>query len=114
EIDINKEKTKMVKFRILLIDILVKDAIDTFLTNLGSIQKGKFKDELVSKKNNSLLSLLKDLNWKLVIKQREVQAVELAGESVITGLLSHFVESFINYKDDKSVSANKAEKLFGQ
>lgn len=126
----NCEKTKMVKFRILLIDILVRTSIESFLLNLDKIESGVFDQELLCKENNPLIKLLSKLNWELVITKREVQALELTGESVIEGLLDHFTKAFVlpelsineeykssvkslNDRDLKDLKI-RADKLFGQ
>ncbi|MFW5887024.1 MAG: hypothetical protein ACOCUL_04635 [Bacteroidota bacterium] len=83
------------------------------LNNIEKIEKGHFNNELISEKDNALVDTLKKFTIDNIFQQREVQNLELTGESVIRGLLDHFVLDFINYKNEDSPCKKKAEKLFG-
>ena len=117
----NIERTKIVNLRILLIEELVNDTCNKFFQNLDAICKGNYTEELLSKENNSIIDVLRQFNRKMVYDQREIHTLELTGETVIKGLLTHFVDTFIKFDklDENKWSKKyiqayefKADKLF--
>ena len=112
EIQVNRERTKIVKLRIYLIKLLVEEATKIFLNNLDDIEKGNYKEELLPD-TNPIIKILKDFTINNIFKRRQVQSMELTGESILKGLLDHFVPAFINCKCKDDYKKKKPEKLFG-
>lgn len=126
----NYENTRMVQLRVYLIKELVIKACSTFLENLSKIVDGNYFNELIKapkmnvKKDDSknsvkkdvkkrdLVKLLSDFCFEKIFKVREIQSLELAGESIINGLLEEFVSNFINYRKKTDKVAKRSERLF--
>lgn len=108
---LNVKRTQIVSFRIFYIQVLVNEAINTFLNNIGPIFKGDFKKELIYIDKYGIADVLDSFKKKYIFTQREIQSLELTGENVLKGLLKHFVDDFINYREKDSRSAHRSEKL---
>lgn len=118
----NKEQTKIVNFRIFLIQYLVEKTVKTFIDNYKSIIDGDYNEELIfdikddikneGNFNYSIAKTLKEFTTINIFSNREIQKLELTGESVIRGLLDQFVESFLYYDSEDSKHKARARKLF--
>jgi len=119
--DMNKEQTKMVNLRISLIQHLVEKAVKTFITNYEPIMEGIYSEELIFDVNDeintddenkySIGKALQEFTNKYIFSNREIQKLELTGETVIRGLLDHFVDSFLCYNCENSKHKARARKL---
>jgi dGTPase len=115
----NAEQTQIVNFRIYLIQHLVEKAVKNFIDNYDSIMNGSYIAELifddkdgVNQHHLPLAKVLQKFTVENIFSKREIQKLELTGESVIRGLLDHFVDSFINYKKEGDKYEKRAKKLF--
>src|SRR5690606_1019050 len=79
--------TKMVKFRIFLIQYLVDLAVANFLKNIDIICDGEYEGELIKNDSYEVANELENFCLHFVFPKREVTSLELTGHSVITGLL---------------------------
>jgi len=84
--------TKMVNFRIYLIDRLVKLAVENFLINLPYISKGEYNKELIKDDEKGLEKLLTNFCLTKIFPNQEITSLELTGHSVLTGLLDYYIE----------------------
>lgn len=110
---INEERTKIVSLRIALIQKLVETALKSFIENYDKILSGNYYDELIFEKcQGSLGRILQDFARRRIFAVREVQRLELTGETILRGLLNHFVDDFINYDEKESKNSIKTEKLY--
>lgn len=85
-----KDKRRLIlDFRVKLIDFLAKLAIDVFVRNLEAIDKGDYSFELLKddKIDIDVFGALSEFAQRKIITRRDVQELELTGNSVINGLL---------------------------
>lgn len=110
---VNKEVTTMVTFRVLVIQELVKIATSEFINNIEEIESGKFSGELVELDKKGLGPTLRNFCYEKIFNSRELRQIELSSESIIKGLLKHFVSPIIEFdkKPDKP-GFTKAEMLY--
>ena len=76
-----------VDFRDKLIDYLVDQVCSAFESNLEAIDNGSFGEELLHVDSFRVSKALSDFAWRYIITNREVQKIEMTGNSVISGLL---------------------------
>ena len=118
----NEDQTRIVHFRIFLIRHLVEKAVRTFIENYESILDGNYFKELIFDEENDqekdasnkypIVQVLKNFTIDKIFAVREIQKLELTGETVIRGLLDQFVESFLLYNSKSSKHKARATKLF--
>ncbi len=94
-----QEITKMVKFRIYLIQRLVDLAVSNFTNKIDAIEDGRYNNELIFDDPNNLADKLKTFCLECVFPNREITSLELTGHSVITGLLDYYLKFLLH--DDK-------------
>lgn len=108
----NEKNARIVNFRIFLIQVLVKNAIITFERNLDKILEGEYNEELLFDKELSPLAIaLQKFQSDNIFCKRDIEKLELTGESVIKGLLNHFVPDLILYKEKGGENSSRAKKL---
>lgn len=91
--------TKMVNFRIQIIQTLVLLAIDNFENNLDKIEKGEYNNELIfDDPDNQLAEKLRRICKENIFSYRDINSLELTGDSVIRGLLDYYIR-FVFHKD---------------
>lgn len=89
------EKRRMCDFRVAIIRHLVNLAIRNFKNNLEGIDNGTYTKELIE--DNDLISMaLKDFAANNIYPQREIEQIELTGNSVIRGLLDILLDCAFN------------------
>ena len=89
------EKRRMCDFRVAIIRHLVNLAIRNFKNNLEGIDKGTYTKELIE--DNDLISkALQDFAANNIYPQREIEQIELTGNSVIRGLLDILLDCAFN------------------
>lgn len=103
--------TLMVNFRIYLIQQLVQLAIDNFLENYDRIVAGNYNKELIYDDPNKLAENLQQFCIKNIFPSRDITSLELTGHSVLSGLLSYYLE-FI-FSDNKHYR-KRAQGLISQ
>ena len=83
-----KDKRRLIlDFRVKMIEYLTKLAIYNFINNLEDIDKGKYNKELLKDDVYNVFSALSEFAKHKIICRRDIQEVELTGNSVINGLL---------------------------
>jgi len=92
--------TKIVNFRIQIIQALVLLASDNFIKNIEYIENGTYNKELIFDDDFNLAQDLKDFCYEKIFKFREINSLEITGHSVIKGLLDYYI-GFIYHKDKK-------------
>ena len=108
--DINIETTKMVNFRIYLIQHLVAKTVKVFEKNYKSILSGEYYSELIfDDKEGNIAEVLQQFQIENIFCKREIEKLELTGESVIKGLFNHFVNDLLKFKVRKG--NERAKKL---
>lgn len=78
----------IVDLRVSLINYLVKVTLRSFKANLERIDNGEYNNELLKEDEYDVSKALGDFAFKKLISRREVQELELTGNSVINGLLN--------------------------
>jgi dGTPase len=75
-----------------LINQLVKNTSEKFISNLNALIDGKHDQELINKgsESHSVLKILKDFTSLHIFTSAEAESIELAGYSIIKGLLNSF------------------------
>ena len=105
------ETNKVVSFRIALISILIELSIRNFITNHDKICTGEYNKELLQDDSNGLVKKLSDFCDEHLFPQREIQSLELTGDSVIKGLLTLYTNYIFN---DNKQYMNKAIGLISK
>lgn len=83
-----KDKRRLIlDFRVAMIGYLTKLAIDNFENNLEAIDKGEYLNELLKDDDLDVFGALSDFAQRKIIARRDIQELELTGNSVINGLL---------------------------
>jgi dGTPase len=86
------DTTKIINFRIQIIQKLVLLAVDNFIENLDEIEKGNYNKELIFDDPNKLAETLEGICVDKVFKYREINSLEITGHSVIKGLLEYYIK----------------------
>jgi dGTPase len=89
-----EESDRMEVIRALAIGEAINGAVAAFSTNYEGIMRGSFDDDLIAHtKVYEGFETIKALQEKLVYRSDRVLKIEIAGFSVISGLLDHFVKA---------------------
>ncbi|MDT3387161.1 MAG: hypothetical protein LIR46_05280, partial [Bacteroidota bacterium] len=91
------DKKKVVQLRSELMGALVEECFDNFKKHFDEIDRGDYKEELIFEKNG-LGQLLQDFSRAKVYSHREIEALELTGSAVITGLLDYYVKYLFHHE----------------
>lgn len=91
------DTTKIVNFRIHIIQTLVNIATKNFENNLQRIENGNYKHELIEDDESGLVKKLKFIQ-KIIFSNREIVSLEVTGHSVITGLLNYYINFVFHEK----------------
>ena len=95
-----KDKRRLIlDFRVALIRYLSKLVIEKFEDNLEDIDKGYYPRELLKDDDFEISGALSDFAQQKLISRREIQELELTGNSVINGLLDILMR--YAFSDDK-------------
>ena len=101
EKEFRKDRRRLiVDFREKVIDYLVEFTIDCYTHNLEKIDNGTFSDEILRLDNYKLSKALGAFSMRHIISRKEVQQIELTGNSVITGLLDILLK--YSFHEDKN------------
>lgn len=96
---VGEEITRMVKFRIFLIQYLVDLAAKNFLENYDLILNGKYNKELIFHDDKGLAETLQKFCFSKIFPSRDITSLELTGHSVISGLLDIYI-GFVFHKEE--------------
>jgi len=100
------EKKKIVQLRTELMITLVKDSFRNFKENYDKIEKGEYHKELVFHDGDkSLGQLIQDFSRARVYSHKEIEALELTGSSVITGLFDYYIKYLFHHDDSYRMHA---------
>lgn len=99
------EKKKIVQLRTELMVTLVNDAYEAFKDSFDDIVEGKYDKELVFDKKDSLAELLQTYSRAKVYSHKEIEALELTGSSVITGLFDYYVKYLFHREESYRMHA---------
>lgn len=94
-IDDNDQKRKMCDFRVKAIRYLVNLATSNFKNNLEDIDKGNYSKELIED-GDDLSKAFQQFAQNNIFPQREIEQIELTGNSVINGLLDILLDCAFN------------------
>lgn len=95
-----KDKRRLIlDFRVALIRYLSRVVIEKFEDNLEDIDKGEYPRELLKDDVFDVSGALSDFAQQKLISRREIQELELTGNSVINGLLDILMR--YAFSDDK-------------
>jgi dGTPase len=83
--------TKVINFRIHIIQQLVILAVENFIKNLNEIENGSYNKELIFDDNEQLAKTLQEFCGEKIFKYREINSLEVTGHSVIKGLLDYYI-----------------------
>lgn len=101
---IAKDRRRLIlDFRVAMINYLTSLAHTNFVNNLEDIDKGIYSKELLKDDDYEVFGALSDFSYRKIISRRDIQEVELTGNSVINGLL----DILLNYafSEDKKYRA---------
>ena len=94
-------------FRVALINYLTKLAVTNFVNNLEKIDSGEYSKELLKDDPYEVFAALSEFAKRNIISRRDIQELELTGNSVINGLLDILI-SYAFSEDKKYRSKIKA------
>ena len=94
-IDDNDQKRKMCDFRVKAIRYLVNLATSNFKNNLENIDNGTYSKELIED-GDDLSEAFQKFAQNNIFPQREIEQIELTGNSVINGLLDILLDCAFN------------------
>lgn len=99
------EKKKVVQLRTELMASLVDECFQNFKENIDSIVEGKFNSELIFEKEESLGKLLQEFSVTKVYSNKEIEALELTGSAVITGLFDYYINYLFHHDESYRMHA---------
>lgn len=94
------ETKKIVNLRIQLISRLVIITIENFIKNYKEICAGTYNKELINDDESNLAETLQVFCSDNIFPKHEVQSLELTGHSVLSGLLTYYVNFIFNGNKD--------------
>lgn len=89
--DTSNDITKIVNFRITLIQALTNLAYDNFIKNIEGIDLGTYNKELIFDDKTGLANTLKGIFDSKIASYRGINSLEVTGHSVIKGLLDYYI-----------------------
>lgn len=99
-----KDKRRLIlDFRVAMIRYFTKLAIENFEKNLEDIDKGEYSNELLKDDDFQVFKALSDFSKHKIIARRDIQELELTGNSVINGLLDILMK--YAFSEDKKYRA---------
>ncbi len=92
-----------------LINQLVRDTSEKYLSNLENLLDGTHNLELINKgtESHSVLKILKDFTSSYIFTSPEAESIELSGYSIIKGLLNSFTPLLVLSKTSFEALVNK-------
>jgi dGTPase len=111
--DVTDPNEQIAYLRAGIINLLVKNCVETFIANYDSIMTGSFEGSLIKHLPPTASKAMKeviDVSVHRIYSHSSVVEVELAGYRIITTLLQHFTDAVLN----ESKYGQKLLKLFPQ
>ncbi|EJU31656.1 MULTISPECIES: dGTP triphosphohydrolase [Capnocytophaga] len=100
--------TKIVNFRIALIQALTNLAYDNFIKNIDKMEAGDYNEELIFDDESGLAKILQGIFIERIASYREINSLEVTGHSVIKGLLDYYIYFLFHSNKDYQ---KRAEQL---
>ena len=100
--------TKIVHFRITLIQTLTDLAYNNFIKNIKEIELGTYNEELIFDDERGLAKALQDIFIDKIASYRVINSLEVTGHSVIKGLLDYYIYFLFHPNKDYQ---KRAERL---
>lgn len=107
----NYKESRIVQFRIFFLRRLAHIACEEFINNLDGIEDGSYTGELIFDSNCKLGKVLKKFTKEHIQQLREIHFLEIEGETIIKGILEHFVPAFLKNKEEDDMYSNRAKRL---
>ena len=99
------EKKKVVQLRTEMMASLVNECFDNFKKHFDEIESGDYKDELIFEKKDGLGTLLQNYSRAKVYSHKEIEALELTGSAVITGLFDYYIKYLFHHEEQYRLHA---------
>lgn len=99
------------RFRISIQRILIESIIDEFVNNYEKIMSGKYENELLEKCKCHKIKKGLDAIMKIILNDKRVINIELAGWNIIRGLLAEYIPACLK-EDFKKDSKTKEGRLY--
>ena len=103
--DNDPEKKKVVQLRTEMMVSLVDECFNNFKNHFDEIKSGDYKDELIFEKKNGLGNLLQKYSRAKVYSHKEIEALELTGSAVITGLFDYYIKYMFHHEEQYRMHA---------
>lgn len=103
--DNDPDKKKVVQLRTELMISLVNECFENFKKHFDEIERGEYKEELMFEKKDGLGKLLQNFSRAKVYSHKEIEALELTGSAVITGLLDYYVKYLFHHEESYRLHA---------
>ncbi len=89
-------KKVQVNFRNAIISYFTDLAINNFINHLEEIDRGEYDEELIKDDENSVEKTLSAFSVKYIYSNKDIEYLELTGQSVINGLLDIYMRLLFN------------------
>ena len=89
-------KKVQVNFRNAIISYFTDLAINNFINHLEEIDKGEYDKELIKDDDNNVEKTLSAFSVKYIYSNKDIEYLELTGQSVINGLLDIYMRLLFN------------------
>ena len=109
--DMVNRRKKIMNLRTYLMGYLIDLALRNFISNIGSIESGEYKKELIEDDSNGIAKAIGQICRQYILNSRDVISLEITGKSVIYGILNAYIEMF--FSEDKNVR-NRAKRLISK
>lgn len=90
-------RKQIVDFRVAIISYLVALAVKNFIENAEAIENGKYDKELIEDDDERVAVTLQMFCRKKILSKREIEYLELTGNSVITGLFDIYIKLMFHH-----------------
>jgi dGTPase len=111
---VNREEKsdQMEVIRVVAIGWAIEKTVEEFKKNYDDIMKGRFDADLIAQTELSEgFEAIEDLKKRLVYRNERVLKIEVAGFSVISGLLDHFVKAANDFATTNGKGSNLSRKI---
>lgn len=97
--DNDPERKKVVQLRTEMMVSLVNECFDNFRKHFDEIVSGNYNNELIFENKDGLGILLQDYSKEKVYTHKEIEALELTGSAVITGLFDYYIKYLFHHEE---------------
>lgn len=105
------QRKLIVDFRVCVISYLVTLAVENFIKNSEAIEKGNYHKELIEDDKEKVALALTEFCKKKILIKREIEYLELTGNSIITGLFDIYIK--LLFHDNKKFR-NRAKDMISK